>query len=169
MAEDEELWFFDESRFGTHSNVGHAWYQKGSRTAIEIKLGYENFYLYSAINAKTGSEFSLILPKVNTVCMNLFLEEFNKLYGNKKVKMVMDGAAWHKSKDLCVSDSMQIIIQPPYSPELNPVEKFWQYIKNRTIRNKVFDKLDELETTIADFLKNITPSDIKNICNVTYI
>ena len=70
---------------------------------------------------------------------------------------------------MCVAGSLQIIIQPPYSPELNPVEKFWQYIKNRTIRNKVFDKLDDLETTIADFLKNITTSDIKNICNVKYI
>lgn len=101
--------------------------------------------------------------------MNLFLQEFNKKYGSKKVAMVMDGAAWHKSKDLYIADNLQIIIQPPYSPELNPVEKLWQYIKSRTIRNKVFEQLDVLENTIAEFIKNITPFDIKNICNVRYI
>jgi transposase len=163
------VWFFDESRFGTHSNVGHAWYPTGTRTAIDIKLGYENFYLYSAVNPKTGEEFTLILPKVNTLCMNIFLEQFSKVYKDKKIVMVMDGATWHKSNGLLVTDNIRNIILPAYSPELNPVEKFWQYIKAKTIKNKVFDKLDLLENSIVDFLKTITFDNIKTICNVTYI
>jgi len=163
------VWFFDESRFGTHSNVGHAWYPTGIRTAIDIKLGYENFYLYSAVNPKTGEEFSLILPKVNTSCMNIFLEQFSQSYKSKKIVIVMDGAAWHQSNGLLVTDNIRNIILPPYSPELNPVEKFWQYIKDKTIKNKVFDNLDLLEDAIADFFNTITLDNIKTICNVTYI
>jgi transposase len=130
------VWFFDESRFGTHSNVGHAWYPTGTRTAIDIKLGYENFYLYSAVNPKTGEEFTLILPKVNTLCMNIFLEQFSKVYKDKKIVMVMDGATWHKSNGLLVTDNIRNIILPAYSPELNPVEKFWQCIKAKTIKKQ---------------------------------
>lgn len=66
------LYFFDESRFGTHSKIGHGWFEKGSRTGVKVKLGFENFYVYSAINPVFGDDFSLILPYVNTECLNLF-------------------------------------------------------------------------------------------------
>jgi hypothetical protein len=55
----------DESRFGTHSKIGHGWFKTGIRTPVKIKLGYKNFYLYSAISPKTGKEFTLLLPSVN--------------------------------------------------------------------------------------------------------
>ena len=43
-----EVFFFDESRFGTHSKIGHGWFATGSRTAVKKKLGFKNFYLYTA-------------------------------------------------------------------------------------------------------------------------
>ncbi|MGL9681869.1 MAG: transposase [Wolbachia sp.] len=53
--------FFDESRFRTHSKVRHVWFKKGSRTQVKVKIGRENFYLYSAINRKNGEDISLLL------------------------------------------------------------------------------------------------------------
>jgi hypothetical protein len=47
--------FFDESRFGTKSKTGLAWYEKGSRTPIKVKLGFKNFYLYSSVNHDNGN------------------------------------------------------------------------------------------------------------------
>ncbi len=164
----EELWFFDESRFGTHSKIGHAWYQTGVRTPVKIKLGYENFYLYSAVNPKTGEDFTLILPKVNTTCMNIFLEQFAIKMTDRTVVIVMDGAAWHKAKSLSSYNNIKIIIQPPYSPELNPVEKFWQYIKDKTIKNKIFPDLQRLETSIITFFDSLSFQIVQNVCNVNY-
>ncbi len=43
MHSEKELFFFDESRFGTHSKVGHGWFKKGSRTQVKVKLGREIF------------------------------------------------------------------------------------------------------------------------------
>lgn len=48
MYPEKELFFFDESRFGTHSKIGHGWFKKGIRTQVKVKLGRQNFYLYSA-------------------------------------------------------------------------------------------------------------------------
>ncbi len=62
IKKNEELWFFDESRFGTHSKVGHGWFRTGIRTPIKIKLGYKNFYLIF-------EEFTLLLPNVNINCI----------------------------------------------------------------------------------------------------
>jgi transposase len=49
----------------------------------------------------------------------------------------MDSAGWHRSKNLKIPQNIEIVFLPPYSPELNPVEKLWQYIKSNTIENKI--------------------------------
>jgi len=80
--------------------------------------------------------------------------------------LVMDGAGWHKSGELQVPDNIEMVIMLPYSPELNPVETFWQYIKQNTIRNKVYEKIKDLENIVTEFVKNITPEKIRTVCNM---
>lgn len=163
------MWFFDESRFGTHSKVGHGWFKTGIRTPIKVKLGYKNFYLYSAASPKTGKEFTLLLPNVNIQCMNIFLSEFAKTNKDQKIVIIMDGAGWHQSNKLIIPDNIRIIILPPYSPELNPIEKLWQYIKERTIKNKIYKTLPQLERVVCKFVSSLNPEIIKSICNVNYV
>jgi hypothetical protein len=169
IKKDEELWFFDESRFGTHSKIGHGWFKTGIRTPVKIKLGYKNFYLYSAANPKTGEEFTLLLPSVNINCMNVFLKEFAKIIKQRKVLIVMDGAGWHKSDKLIFPHNIRIIIQPPYSPELNPIERLWQHIKDNTIKNRVYKTLPELEDKVCKFMRTLNPEIIKSACGVSYV
>jgi transposase len=99
--------------------------------------------------------------------MKLFLEEFYQEYKGRDIVIIMDGAGWHKDKDYLLKDTnnIDIILQPPYSPELNPVERLWQYIKNHTIKNRVFETLDELEKAICSFWKKLTKAIIKSICS----
>ena len=160
--------FFDESRFGTRSNIGHGWFKKGERSAVKIKLGFENFYIYSAIDPISGQNFSLKLPYVNTMCLNLFLAEMSKELGESEALIIMDGAGWHKSKDLEIPKNITIKYLPPYSPELNPVERIWLYIKQNTIKNKIYEDLSALEDVVCDFIKNLSLEQIKNICNYNY-
>ena len=169
MDENTELHFFDESRFGTHSNIGHGWFKKGRRTALSYNMGYKNFYLYSSACPISGNNFSLILPNVDTINFEVFLQEFAKTLSGKKVVMVVDGASWHRSKKLKIPDNIQIIIQPPYSPELNPIEKLWQYIKRHTIKNKMFVNLSVLEDVLCKFLNSMTKESFKSICHTSYI
>ncbi len=98
MHSEKELFFFDESRFGTHSKIGHGWFKKGSRTQVKVKLGRENFYLYSAVNPRNGENFSLFAPNVNTDCINIFLEQMSQYLGIRKAFLVMDCASWKKFK-----------------------------------------------------------------------
>jgi transposase len=162
---DKELYFFDEARFGTHSNLGHGWFPKGTRTAVKVKLGFKNFYVYSAVHISSGKDFSLILPKVNTINMNEFLALLSKEVGDKQIILVMDGAGWHKSKSLVVPSNVEIIYLPPYSPELNPVEKFWQYIKSHVIKNKIYETLDQLEEAVCQFILALNPDSVKLTCS----
>jgi transposase len=167
--ESAELLFFDEARFGTHSNLGYGWYPKGSRTAVKVKLGYKNFYVYGAANPLTGANFHLLLPKANTECMNIFIRELIKEFGGKKIILVLDGAGWHKSKNLEIPENITIVFLPPYSPELNPIERLWLHIKHHTIRNRIYDTLNDLEEAVCNFIKNLKSQTVESICRINYL
>lgn len=81
----------------------------------------------------------------------------------------MDGAGWHKSDKLKYSNNIRIIIQPPYSPELNPIEKLWQYIKDHTIKNRIYKTLRNLENAACKFIRTLTAEIIRKVCNVNYV
>jgi transposase len=84
----------------------------------------------------------------------------------------VDGAGWHKDFKYLLQDTkkIKIIIQPPHSPELNPVEKLWQYIKDYTIKNRVYENIKDLEDKICEFVRTkLTEEVIRSVCNVKYI
>ncbi len=163
---EKGIFFFDESRFGTHSKHGLGWFKKGSRTPVLTKLGFKSFYLYTATNHISGDAFSLIMPNVNKNCMQIFLDELAKTI-SKKIILVMDQAGWHKG--LLLPENIEIVFLPPYSPELNPVERLWQHIKDGVLKNKVYCNLDDLEAKVIEFINHISIQTIKDVCNCSYV
>jgi len=67
---------------------------------------------------------ALVLPEVSTTAMGVFLAELSRaIPAGSHAGLVLDGAGWHVSKQLVVPANLTLIPLPPYSPELNPVEK----------------------------------------------
>jgi transposase len=168
---ETDIFFFDEGRFGLKSTLHRVWAKKGKQAKLEVKVkqGYKNTYIYSAISPKTGDSFSYILPFVNTEIMNIYLREFSKEYRNKTIIMVMDQAGWHRSKDLIIPKNIKIIYLPPYSPELNPVERFWKWIRKETTHNRLFDTLEDMISAIEIGFKPLTNDVFKSICSCSYL
>jgi hypothetical protein len=160
---NKPILYFDESRFGTKSKTGLGWFVKGSRTPVKVKLGFKNFYLYSSVNSNDGKHFTLLLPNVNTDCMNVYLKELSRKI-KEDVVLIMDGAGWHKSKNLIIPKNIQIVLLPPYCPELNPVERLWRYIKDNVLKNKVLNTLLELELAVCKFVRNLSVDVVGGIC-----
>lgn len=117
----------------------------------------------------TGESFKLILPNVDTDCMNIFLKELAEHLDNKKIILIIDGAGWHKSKNLRVPNNIILMFLPPYSPELNPIERLWLYIKKHVLNNKVYNNIEELKNSLCDFITNIDIATIANICKTSYL
>lgn len=136
---------------------------------MPVKLGFKNFYLYSAVELGKGEHFTLEISHVDTACLNTFLEEFSKAYANDEILLIMDGAGWHRAKGLIVPDNIEILHLPPYSPELNPVERFWEHIKRYTLRNKVYLTLDALKNAVARFLCDLQKDVIESVCSANYL
>jgi hypothetical protein len=165
----KDVYFFDEGRFGLQSSLCRAWARKGSSYTVKVKQGYKNFYIYSAVAPKTGDQYSLFLPYVNTEMMQLYLDELSMYAHDQKIILIMDQAGWHKSRELIVPGNIQIWFLPPYSPELNPIERLWKRIKQNTLHNRIFNNLKQLETAVLDYFDTLTEDVLSNLCACSYI
>jgi hypothetical protein len=114
--------FQDEARFGRINDVRRCWAPKPVRPLCQAMLTHEYTYAYAAVDVLSGELDSLILPHVNTHCMQLFLEEVAQRHPNDHIVMVLDGAGWHAGGELAPPANMRLMSLPPYAPELNPVE-----------------------------------------------
>lgn len=163
------MFFFDEGRFGLQSTVTRVWAKRGVPLYVKVKQGYKNFYSYSCVSPHSGESFSLFLPEVNTEMMNIFFREFSKNYSDKNILIIMDQAGWHKSKNLNIPENVFLKFLPPYSPELNPVEKLWQWLRKEAIHNNLFKTLEELMDVLAKELNKLASLDFKRLCNCSYL
>ena len=163
------LMFFDEGRFGLRSTTMRMWAEKGKPLSVSVRQGFKNFYGYSAVSPFDGENFSLILPGVDTDMMNTFLSELCSRFPGKKIYLIMDGAGWHKSKALKMFKDIEIIFQPPYSPELNPIEKLWEWLKKECQHNFLYDTIDILMEAVCKEYNKLKPKDYMRICNCSYL
>ena len=143
---------------------GYGWFRAGKTPVVRQKTGYQNFYTYSAVCATTGDNFTLFLPGVDTGLMNLYLEQFSQAYSDSKILLVMDQAGWHRSSGLRIPNNITILHLPPYSPELNPVELLWRYLKRHVLRNRFYETLSSLVDTLADFIRILPDKIVQSIC-----
>jgi len=125
--------------------------------------------VYSAVAPSTGDSFSLILPEVNTQMMNIFLTHFQKHVENKKIVLIMDRAGWHCSKKLKIPSQIELIYMPPYSPELNPVERLWKWLRREVTHNRIFSSIDSLIDNLSKTWNNLSVGKIRKLCHCGYL
>ena len=71
--------------------------------------------------------------------MNLYLKELSRTYQDQGLLLIMDRAGWHTAARLEISRNIRIEYLPPYSPELNPVERLWRWLRRHICRNRLSD------------------------------
>ena len=149
--------------------MGRYWARRAKRPEAPVDPGYQNFYVYSAVSPKSGDAFSLFLPWVNTDAMNVYLEHLAAAHPDKKILMIWDGAGWHGSKCLRIPATIRCEPLPPYSPELNPVERLWQWLRRHVTRNRVFDSEEALMDSLAATLRGLDSGFLTSLCACGYL
>lgn len=140
-----EIWFQDEARLGQKNGRTRLWAKKGTRPRQPADQRYKNAYLFGAICPARGKGAALMLPWANTQAMQLHLDEVSRHVARKAHGVVlMDRAGWHTSGKLKVPRNITIMLLPSRSPELNPVENIWQYMRANWLSNRVFENYDAI-------------------------
>ncbi len=124
-------------------------------------------WLFGAVCAATGKAAGLVMPCINAEAMSLHLAEIaHHIAPGAHAVVVLDGAGWHQTGGrLEVPGNITLMPLPPYSPELNPVENVWEYLRQNFLSLTVWDSIDAIvETCCAAWNKLVqTPATIASI------
>lgn len=135
----------DEARIGQKNGQTRVWAKKGTRPRRPADQRYESAYLFGAICPERGVGAALVLPWANVEAMQFHLDEISRhVRGNGHAVVLMDRAGWHTSDKLVIPKNITIILLPARSPELNPAENIWQYMRQNWLSNTVFEDYDDV-------------------------
>lgn len=135
---------------------------RGIQPIGKYKHSYQYKWLWGSFSPISGESFCMT---TNQVCKELFIKYLED-FANHKPKelkiLVIDNAAFHSTKDIVLPENIILLNIPPYCPELNPAEKVWQWMKNKTAM-KIYDTLQDLENKIDQILETAENEIIKSI------
>jgi transposase len=167
-----QVWHQDEARFGQQGTLTRVWARRGSRPRRRRQNGRESLYVLTATCAASGAAFGLIMPELNTAVVNRFLEEFaRQLAPGVHAVLLWDNAPYHVSGDLVVPANVSLIGLLPYSPELNPVENLWHYLRAHHWSNRVYADYDALQEAAMEAWCKVCldPEKIRSVCAAPYL
>ena len=169
------LMFLDEVSVKQHPNLQPKWSLKGSKEFIGTFGNHAKVNVLGAINHALGKTFHMKSEKLNSEIFIKFLEHLIMLNPTKRLVLVIDNAPWHKSKKVMkfiegVSEKIEIIWLPVYSPDFNPIEHLWKFMKE-VVSNFFFPKISELKNAITDFFNHLyqKKQKIMTLCSPDYL
>lgn len=146
-------------RYGTRTVLGRGWTPVGKRPSGRMYIGYDYHYLYLALSPTSGDIFALLMPAMDSNCYDVFLREFARdlssraplAEGKADVRFISDNAGSHHADATVLPAGISVENLPPYSPELNPCERFFEEVR-RVLKNEVLETVQEVEKIIIETL-----------------
>lgn len=108
-------------------------------------------YIFGAICPKKGKGAGLVLPYCDTDAMQQHLAEISiAVDDGSHAILILDQAGWHTTPKLKVPNNVTLLFLPPRSPELNPVENIWQFVRDNWLSNRIFKDYDDIVNHCCD-------------------
>lgn len=108
-------------------------------------LRHQAVYLFGAVCPERDTGVALVLPTVGTTAMQAMLDELSQaVTPGAQAVVVMDRAGWHIAAELNIPDNLTPIFLPPYSPELNAIERAWLFLRERFLSHRVWRTYDDI-------------------------
>jgi len=161
LKEDTILLAQDESRFVSESNRITSWSTKGTSISYSGYRYGTALNCFGSFNLDDGHLISSFHDKGNALETIEHFKIVKKHYGNKPIAYLIDNASWHKTKkvkEYCQENNITLLFLPPYSPEYNPIERVWGYLKSK-VKNVYFSTAKKFTLFIMNLLQNINQTD----------
>jgi transposase len=131
---------------------------------------YEWVHLYAAVNPLTGESSALIGPHTNTAYMNEHLAFISReARPDAHVVLVLDQAGFHTAKALRVPANITLLYLPPKSPELNPAERIWRYLRGNYLSNRAYEDYDELFEVVTTAWRRLDQPTLASITATAWL
>lgn len=162
------IMFMDSSHPSMSTKISYGWIKKGTDKPIETTASRTRINLIGAINlAKLDAPVVGSYETVDSEAIIDFLQQLRK-YTNisGKIHLILDQAGYHRSenvKEIATKLNINLIYLPPYSPNLNPIERLWKVMNEHARNNKFFECAQKFRQSICDFFQKTLPKIASNL------
>jgi hypothetical protein len=134
----------------------------GVKPLFEVQWQFLYRWLYGVVEPISGQHFMLEFSHLDSLCFEEFLQTFSQAYPHDLHLMQVDNAKAHSAQTLTVPKNIILLFQPPYCPEINPIERVWQEFK-RWLQWQHFDSIAELQQAISPWVPRLTPRQMRSL------
>ena len=150
-AERFEIWSQDEARVGQKGRTGYVWWQRGHTPRGLRDVGFQSAWIIGAVCPARDTGVALVMTRLDTAAMNRFLVELSQAVApGAHGILLMDKAGWHTAGELRVPENLSLVFLPPYSPELNPIERLWLHLRDNRLSHCVFQTTEGIIDTCCE-------------------
>lgn len=157
----------DETRLGLLPVVRRRITACGVQPVATVTYQFDNFYLYGAVEPATGASFFLELPYLNSRAFQVWLDGFAAAFPASLNILMLDNGAGHKAKAVHWPSNVLPVFLPPYSPELNPVERLWRDLKDK-LADVPVNTLEELSAAMGAIIQNYSQATLQSLTSFPY-
>lgn len=160
---DEPVLFIDGVHPTQATKISYGWIRKGQKKAVKTTGSRTRLNIMGALNLKAlTSPLICEYKTLNEYNVSRFFNEIRKVYPdyNQKIHVILDGAGYHRSqlvKDWAEVVNIQLHYLPPYSPNLNPIERMWKLMNEHARNNRYFSSTREFRDAISVFFNQTLP------------
>ena len=161
----------DECHFYQHGSRIRTWYSPEELDPIILQEPNRNgISVFGAVRIDDGRLITMITEKYKAITFLEFLSMVHARFPESI--LILDNAKYHHAniiRDYAFITRIDLLFLPPYSPELNPIERVWKLTKKHAIHNRYFQLLGDMKSTLlGEFNKYFKPNnELKRLCVIT--
>lgn len=158
----------DETRIGRKTETKRVITLRGTKPKLKVQWPREAFWLYGVVEPLSGWQWTQEYAQLNQDNFQAFINQLSVELGSTSAVMQMDRAPAHRAKALEWPENIIPIFQPPHSPELNPIERLWQFLKGLW-KGENFASLDALRQRVNRELEQLTAAQVQSLTSFNFI
>lgn len=143
-----------------HNTVlAYGWIKKGEDNIVKSNTGRQRININGVLDSETNDVIVREDKSINAQSTIKLLETVESAYPLAIIiYIICDNAKYYRSrlvKEFLRDTKIQLVFLPPYSPNLNLIERLWKFMKKKVLHNRYYEKYDEFRVAVGDFFGNI--------------
>ena len=156
-GQDDPLYFADATHPQHNSVPSYGWIKKGQEKELKANCGRQRLNINGAINIETLEPTTGFYDTINAdSTIDLFSKIEAKHPDAKVIYIIVDNARYYRScllKEYIEETKIKLIFLPPYSPNLNLIERYWKFFKKIVLNNHYYETFEEFKRACKNFFR----------------
>lgn len=158
LKSEDHIYFMDGVHPQHNTIASYGWIKRGETKHLKTNNGRQRTNINGALNLETKELIYVEDERINSQTMLALLHLILKNQKEGKIYIILDNARYYHANIVkeYMEEHPRIVLKflPPYSPNLNIIERLWKIMKKKVVYNKFYLKFDDFRKAVIDFLEN---------------